>query len=53
MKNDIFDAAAAAELFGVNKETMLKAFRSGEIKAVKRFRRWYVTRAALIEYVTA
>lgn len=51
MQDEILDAAEAAELFGVNKATMIKAFRSGEIKATKRFRRWYVLKSNLIKFL--
>lgn len=41
----------AARAIGYNPQTIQKLANSGQIRAVKRFRRWYFSKESLLEFV--
>lgn len=48
----VYSAAQVAAMLDVNIKTVQRLCRRGELQAVKRLRKWYITDTALRNYLT-
>lgn len=51
-QKEIYTTAQTAEIFQVSERTILEHIRNKELKAYKRFKKWYVKHSDLIEFIT-
>lgn len=54
MKNEreIYTVEQVANLLSVTERTILDSIRSSELKAYKRFKRWYIKHSDVMEFIT-
>ena len=52
-QKEIYTTSNLAELFQVSERTILEHIRSNELKAYKRFKKWYVKHSDLLDFLTS
>lgn len=53
MKRELYTVEQLAILLSVTDRTILESIRANEIKAYKRFKKWYIKHTDVLEFITS